>query len=168
MYVRTGKFFLSDYSPPKLNSPLFWAEMEATLEPDKPGPWSFGLCAHGTARLFIDGVEVIDNETHQEPGNAFLGAGTKEVMGTINLEAGRRYRLLITFGSAPTSKIVKEGVVTFRKGGVRLRGGPQINVSEAMREAVTVAKAAEQVVVIVGLNVRERHHAQFTQRTARN
>ncbi|KAK5210282.1 hypothetical protein LTS13_000823 [Exophiala xenobiotica] len=152
MYVRTSKFFLSDYSPPKLNSPLFWAEMEATLVPDKPGPWSFGLCTHGTARLFVDGIELIDNETHQEPGNTFLGAGTKEVMGTINLEAGRHYRLLITFGSAPTSKLVKKGVVTFRKGGVRLRGGPEIVVSEAMTEAVRVAKAAEQVVVVVGLN----------------
>lgn len=154
MSVRTTKFFLTDYSPAKLKSSLFWAEMEACLTPDKSGPWDFGLCTQGTARLFIDAEEVVDNATHQEPGNAFLGAGTKEVMGTISLVAGRKYKLLITFGSAPTSKLVKKGVVTFRKGGVRLRGGPRIVVETAIQEAVKVAMSAQQVVIVAGLNVR--------------
>jgi beta-glucosidase len=154
MYVKTAKFFLTDYSPPKLRTSLFWTEMEANLAPEKSGPWDFGLCTQGTARLFIDGVEVVDNETRQEPGNAFLGAGTKEVMGTIALEAGKTYKLLITFGSAPTSKLVKKGIVSFRKGGVRLRGAPKIDVEEAIEEAIEVAKAADQVVIVAGLNVR--------------
>ncbi|KAL6787336.1 putative beta-glucosidase I [Trichoderma sp. SZMC 28012] len=152
MYVKTTKFFLTDYSPPQLTDNLFWAEMEATFSPDKSGLWDFGLCAHGTARLFLDGFEIIDNETRQEPGNAFLGAGTKEVMGSVLVEMGRTYKLLISFGSAPTSKLVKKGVVTFRKGGVRLRGGPRINVANAIAEAVEVAREAEQVVLVAGLN----------------
>jgi beta-glucosidase len=152
-YVKTTKFFLTDYSVPGSDSSLFWAEMEATLKPDRSGPWSFGLCVHGTARLFIDGVEVVDNETRQEPGNAFLGAGTQEVFGTVDLQAGKLYNLLVTFGSAPTSKIVNKGVVTFRKGGVRLRGGPHIDTDAAMQEVMQTASAAEQVVVVAGLNV---------------
>lgn len=153
MHVRTTKFFLTDYSPPLLTGNLFWAEMEATFSPTTSGLWDFGLCVLGTARLFLDGVEVIDNETRQDPGNAFLGAGTKEVMGTVSVEAGRSYRLLISFGSAPTSKLVKKGVVTFRKGGVRFRGGPRIDAAHAIAEAIKVAREAEQVVVVAGLNV---------------
>ena len=153
MYVRTTKFFLTDYSPPRLDSSLFWTEMEATLKPDVDGLWDFGLCCQGTAMLYIDGAVVVDNQTHQEPGNAFLGAGTKEVIGTISLQKGRAYRLLIQFGSAPTSKLVKKGVVTFRKGGVRLRGGPQIDVEASIARAVKVAEQADQVLVVAGLNV---------------
>ncbi|KAK9427681.1 glycoside hydrolase superfamily [Lipomyces doorenjongii] len=152
MFVKTTKFFLTDYSPPKLKSSLFWTEMEAYLTPDRSGLWDFGLCTQGTARLYIDGAEVVDNATRQEPGNAFLGAGTKEVLGTIDLVAGKKYKLLISFGSAPTSKLVRKGVVTFRKGGVRLRGGPKIDVEKAIDEATEVAKKAEQVVIVVGLN----------------
>jgi len=153
MYVRTTKFFLTDYCPPGLNSSLFWTEMEAVLTPDQGGMWDFGLCCQGTAMLYIDGAEVVDNLTHQEPGNAFLGAGTKEVIGSISLEKGKQYKLLIQFGSAPTSKLVKKGVVTFRKGGVRLQGGPRIDVQKAIEEAVEVVKDADQVVVVTGLNV---------------
>lgn len=140
MYVRTTKFFLTDYSPSRLDSSLFWTEMEATLTPDVDGLWEFGLCCQGTAMLYIDGAEVVDNLTHQEPGNAFLGAGTKEVIGSINLKKGKRYILLIQFGSAPTSKLVKKGVVTFRKGGVRLRGGPHIDVQAAIENAVSTLR----------------------------
>ena len=153
MFVKTTKFFLTDYSPPKLTGPLFWAEMEATFSPDKNGLWEFGLCTQGTAKMFLDGVEIIDNATRQEPGNAFLGAGTKEVTGTVSVESGRAYKLLISFGSAPTSKLVQKGVVTFRKGGVRLRGGPRVDVEAAISEAVNVAVGANQVVIVAGLNV---------------
>lgn len=153
-YVKSTKFFLADYSPPQLKSSLFWAEMEACLTPDQSGPWEFGLCAYGTARLFIDGIEIIDNESYQEPGNSFLGAGTKEVMGTLPLNAGQKYKLLITFGSAPTSRLIGQGVVTFRKGGVRFRGGPQIDIEESIEKAMEVARNADQVVIVAGLNVR--------------
>ncbi|KAH7409759.1 putative beta-glucosidase I [Cadophora sp. MPI-SDFR-AT-0126] len=152
MYVKTTKFFLADYSPSRLKSSLFWAEMEACLTPNKSGQWEFGLSTYGTARLFIDGVEVIDNATRQEPGNSFLGAGTKEVMGAITLCAGQKYKLLITFGSAPTSRLIRQGDVTIRKGGVRFRGGPQTVVDEAIEEAMEVARNAEQVVIVAGLN----------------
>lgn len=127
--------------------------MEATFRPDKSGIWDFGLCAFGTARLFLDGVEIVDNATKQEPGNAFLGAGSKEVVGSVQVESGKAYKLLISFGSAPTSRLVKKGIVTFRKGGVRLRGGPRIDPTSAIEEAINLAKQAEQVVLVAGLNV---------------
>jgi len=161
-YVRTTKFFLTDYSPPRLTSSLFWTEMEASLTPDVGGEWEFGLCCQGTAMLFIDGKLVVDNATHQEPGNAFLGAGTKEVNGTARVEKGKTYRLLIQFGSAPTSRLVGKGVVTFRKGGVRLRGGPKIDVEAAIGEAVEVARRADQVVIVAGLNVSFAIHDAFS------
>jgi beta-glucosidase len=153
LHVKTTKFFLTDYCPQGLTGSLFWTEMEATLHPDRSGKWDFGLCAHGTARLFLDGVEVIDNATTQRPGNAFLGAGTREEFGSVELEFGKTYKLLISFGSAPTSKLVKKGMVTFRKGGVRLRGGPRIETSKAIAQAIDVAKRADQVVLVAGLNV---------------
>jgi beta-glucosidase len=98
-------------------------------------------------------VEFIDNTTTQRPGNAFLGAGIREEIGSVELEVGKTYKLLISFGSVPTSKLVKKGIVTFRKGGVRLRGGHRIDASKAIAQAIAVAKRADQVVLVAGLNV---------------
>lgn len=153
LHATSTNIFLTDYDQPRLKSALFYAEIEGYLTPEQSGLWDFGISVSGTARLFVDDVEVVDNATLQEPGHAFFGSGTKEVVGTVHLTAGTRHKLLVTFGSAPTSKLLRKGVVSFRKGGVRLGGCPRLEPEKAIEEAVKVAAEADQVVVFAGLNV---------------
>lgn len=152
--MTSSNFFLTDFENPKLDPNLFYAEIEAYLTPEESGIWDFGVSASGTAKLFVDGEEIIDNETKQVQGHAFFGSGTREEVGQVTLSAGKKHKLLVTFGSGATSKLLPKGVVSFRKGGVRLGGCPTISFAEATEAAVEVAAAAEQVLIVAGLNVR--------------
>ncbi|KXH47475.1 beta-glucosidase [Colletotrichum nymphaeae SA-01] len=140
-----------DYENADLN-PIWWAETEGTLVPERSGEWDFGLSVHGTGELFIDGKLVVSNVENQRLGSSFLGCGTVEETGTMHLEAGRSYRVLVRFGCSATSKVKASGTVDFGQGGVRFSGCPKLEPATAIQEAVEVAKSVDQVVVCTGLS----------------
>ncbi|KAI3556639.1 beta-glucosidase [Colletotrichum abscissum] len=140
-----------DYENADLN-PIWWAETEGTLVPGRSGEWDFGLSVHGTGELFIDGKLVVSNVENQRLGSSFLGCGTVEETGTMHLDAGRSYRVLVRFGCSATSKVKASGTVDFGQGGVRFSGCPKLEPATAIQEAVEVAKSVDQVVVCTGLS----------------
>ncbi|KAK1711439.1 glycoside hydrolase superfamily [Colletotrichum lupini] len=140
-----------DYENADLN-PIWWAETEGTLVPERSGEWDFGLSVHGTGELFIDGKLVVSNVENQRLGSSFLGCGTVEETGTMHLDAGRSYRVLVRFGCSATSKVKASGTVDFGQGGVRFSGCPKLEPATAIQEAVEVAKSVDQVVVCTGLS----------------
>ncbi|KAK1639269.1 glycoside hydrolase superfamily [Colletotrichum phormii] len=140
-----------DYENADLN-PIWWAETEGTLVPERSGEWDFGLSVHGTGELFIDGKLVVSNVENQRLGSSFLGCGTVEETGTMHLEAGQSYRVLVRFGCSATSKVKASGTVDFGQGGVRFSGCPKLEPAVATQEAVEVAKSVDQVVVCTGLS----------------
>ncbi|KAK1513120.1 beta-glucosidase [Colletotrichum tamarilloi] len=140
-----------DYENADLN-PIWWAETEGTLVPERSGEWDFGLSVHGTGELFIDGKLVVSNVENQRLGSSFLGCGTVEETGTMHLEAGRSYRVLVRFGCSATSKVKASGTVDFGQVGVRFSGCPKLEPATAIQEAVEVAKSVDQVVVCTGLS----------------
>ncbi|KAL2883734.1 hypothetical protein SGCOL_000881 [Colletotrichum sp. CLE4] len=140
-----------DYENADLN-PIWWAETEGTLVPERSGEWDFGLSVHGTGELFIDGKLVVSNVENQRLGSSFLGCGTVEETGTMHLEAGQSYRVLVRFGCSATSKVKASGTVDFGQGGVRFSGCPKLEPAVAIQEAVEVAKSVDQVVVCTGLS----------------
>ncbi|KAG4429804.1 hypothetical protein IFR05_014715 [Cadophora sp. M221] len=150
--VTNSYFFLTDYEHPKLNGSLFYAEIETYLTPLEDTIWGFGLQVHGTCTLEVDDNLVVDNATTQVAGNSFFGAGTREERGTILLKGGQKHKLFIRFGSAETSKLTRNGVTAFRKGGFRLGGCPRLYEEAELERAVQVAKSADQVIVFAGLN----------------
>ncbi|KAH8658180.1 putative beta-glucosidase I [Xylariales sp. PMI_506] len=152
VHVRSSLIHLTDYYNNSLNHPLFYGEAEGYLTPAEDSLWDFGLSVQGTARLFINGEEIIDNETKQILGHSFFGSGTREECGSIHLSANTTYKIVIKFASAITSKLAKKGIVPQRKGGVRLGGCPRIDPETAIQEAVALAKCTDQVVLFGGLN----------------
>ncbi|KZL76058.1 beta-glucosidase [Colletotrichum tofieldiae] len=140
-----------DYENPDL-APIWWAETEGVLVPERSGEWDFGLSVHGTGELYIDGKLVVSNVENQRLGSSFLGCGTVEELGTMELEAGRSYRVLVRFGCSATSKVKASGTVDFGQGGVRFSGCPRLEPAAAIQEAVEVAKSVDQVVVCTGLS----------------
>jgi beta-glucosidase len=151
--LQKSYFQLMDYKNPKLHFDLFYASMEADFTPDKSGPWDFGLTVYGTANFYMDDKLIIDGTTNQQPGTSFFSKGTAEVYNTIDLTAGKTYKLRIDFGSSATSTMKAQGVVSFGGGGARLGACPVIQVDEAIQAAAKAAKEADHAILCVGLNV---------------
>ncbi|VUC32424.1 unnamed protein product [Clonostachys rosea] len=151
MEIKDSTWQLMGYSHPKLG-PRFWADVEGTVRVAEDGNYELGIACCGTAVLFVDGNMIIDNASSQEPGNSFFGRGTTEKKANLNLKAGREYQILLQFGSLPTSKIYKEGVVAYGAGAGRIGMWPVVDPDEAIAKAVTLARKCKYTVVCVGLD----------------
>lgn len=135
---------------------LFYADIEGSFAAPATGPFEFGLAVYGSANLYIDGQLIIENMTAQKGGSFFFGKGTTEEKSTVNLVEGQVYKIKIQFGSAPSSKLVKPGVVNFGGGAGRLGVVQVINEDEAIRRAVELAKNNRYTILCAGLNVSLR------------
>lgn len=152
LHMTTTSAFLADYQHPKIHGDLYYVTMEGYLEPTESAIWDFGVTVAGTGLLYIDGELVVDNKTVQRQGTSFFGIGTLEERGSKYLEAGKRHKILLEYGTAPTSNLKVHGAVSFGPGGLRLGGCPRIDPESAIHEAVELAAKTEQVVVCVGLS----------------
>lgn len=144
---------LTDYKHHAVTENLWWAEVEAYFTPGESCEYEFGLTVHGTAKLYVDGELLVDNETEQRRGGSFFNVGTVEETGTKHVEAGKTYKVLVQWASGVTSKLAEaDGVVSFGGGGLRVGGARVIDVDEEIKKAVELAKTVDQVVLCVGLN----------------
>lgn len=140
-----------DYSHPELQ-PTWYADAEGTFVPESSGTYDFGLTVHGTGRLYVDGELLINNADVQRAGTSFFGSGTKEEIVSIELEAGRKYKILTQWGCGKTSTFKVPGVVDFGHGGFRFGACKQLAPQEGIAEAVKVASTVDQVVLFAGLS----------------
>lgn len=145
--------FMFDYVCPKDTKGIWYADIEGFFTPDMDGDFELGLCVYGTAKLYVDGVWTIDNDTEQRQGSVFFGCGTLEEIGVIPVKKGQTYHIQIQYASAATNKLGGGGVIRFGGGGVRLGGAYKIDAMEEIDRAVALAKNADQVVICAGLNV---------------
>ncbi len=121
--------------------PGFSARLTGDFTPTTSGEHGFGLLSSGLTRMFLDDVEIIDNWTKQEPGQAFFSWGSTERRAACALTAGRTYRLRIEFASKSDVLVtgVRYGILP-----------PQ--PADPIAAAVATARAADAVVVVVGTN----------------
>ena len=143
--------FFIDYSHPKLDT-IWYADAEGIFTPEETGLYDFGICVQGTARLYIDGNLVVSNVENQRSGPSFLGSGTVEEVGTMEMVAGQQYRVLLQWGCAKTSTLKAEGVVDFGHGGFRFSGCKKLDPKESIKQATDLAKTVDQVVLFAGLS----------------
>lgn len=145
--------YLTDYTHKSIDGYLYYTELEATFEPEYTGEHTFGLTVYGTGKLFIDDELIVDNSINQKPGDSFWGAGTREEIGTIELTAGIKHKILVEFGTAPTQKTSTLGSTNMGAGGFRLGCIRNTDAEAEIAAAVAVAQAADQVIICAGLNV---------------
>ncbi|KAH3670808.1 hypothetical protein OGAPHI_001324 [Ogataea philodendri] len=152
-HLRKTHVYLSDYKHEAIrNNPVFYGTTEGYFTPEESGVYDFGLCVRGTAKLFIDDVEMIDNESQQTQGTSFMNNGTVEEKAFIELTAGRTYKISCTFGSGPTSKLISSKAVIFGGGGISFGCAKQIDEEQTINQAAQLAAKADQVVVVIGLS----------------
>jgi len=108
----------------------------ALFTPERSGEHHFTLTSAGLSRLSIDGVQVVDNWTTQEPGSSFYGGGSADVSATVAMTAGRPYTVVLEYqsGARPTVAGVTVGCE-----------GPE--EGDLFSRAVEAARAADHVVV---------------------
>ncbi|KAL1890713.1 hypothetical protein Sste5346_008037 [Sporothrix stenoceras] len=152
-HVVDSNMFFIDYSHPNLaKNGVWYADVEGTFVPEISGTYDLGLAVQGTAWLYVDGQLLVANAgPNQKPGTSFLGSGTVEETGSMYMEAGRQYNILVQWGCSKTSQLKVANMIDFGHGGMRIGGCRRLEVEEGIAQAVAAAKAADQVVVCVGL-----------------
>lgn len=139
------------HTHPKLEK-LFYADVETELTASATGSFEFGLSVYGSAILYIDGKQIIDNCTTQRGGTFHFGKGTLEEKATVDLVEGQVYKIKVEFASASSSKLVKPGVVNFGCGAGRLGMIQKVDDDVAIAAAVEAAKNAEITILCAGLS----------------
>jgi beta-glucosidase len=147
------EFLMMDYNCPRLKSLLWYADITGSLTAEEDAEFELGLGVYGTAKLFVDGKLLIDNETKQTKGTMFFHCGTVEEKGSLQVKKGQTYQIKVEFGSAPTCKLEQGTNVLFGGGAVRIGGTKIIDADEEVKHAVALAKDADQVIICAGLNV---------------
>ncbi|CAK7206644.1 beta-glucosidase [Sporothrix eucalyptigena] len=154
MTIREANLYFYDYHPPLPSSHCgaWYIDFAGTLRPDATGEYLFSLSVAGTARLFVDGALVVDAATHQTPEGTFFGFGTGEIYGRVRLEKDKDYAVTVEWGSLATSPMQTHGAESMTGGGIRIGCARQLDVDEEIQRAVALARQADQVAVVAGLN----------------
>lgn len=136
-------FWVGRVAEGKVDPAHFSARLRGSFTPESSGTHRVGIYAAGFARVFVDGRLVADAWTHWSKGRTFFEEGCDEVVGTIELEAGRAYKVVVEFATKPHSTL---GIAAFACG-IGLPLG-----DEAIAEAVRLAREADTAIIFVGRN----------------
>ena len=151
--ISKSDIMLMDYKHAKVPEDcLFYAECEGVFTPEESSVYEFSISVAGTAKLWIDGRLVVDNETKQIAGDSFFGSGTREEIGEYKCEKGKSYHILVKSGTLPTQKIRTPSATAMGSGGLRMGGTRKTDAKTEIKRAVELAKSVDQVVICAGLN----------------
>ncbi len=119
----------------------FSARMTCRFTPQESGAHIFGLSSAGLSRLYVDGLEMIDNWTSQTRGATYFGTGSAEETARVALVAGRAYDLRVDYNSHGATLLA----------GMRLGYLPPV-ADDSVERAAALAARADVALVFVGLN----------------
>lgn len=136
-------FWIGNVADGKVDPLHFSARVRATYTPEKSGTHRVGIYSAGFAKVFVDGKLVADAWTNWTKGRTFFEEGCDEVVGTIDLQAGRTYDVTIEFA---TKDFATLGLAAFACGIGLPLGDADI------AEAVRAARNADTAVVFIGRN----------------
>lgn len=136
-------FWIGNVGGGKVDPLHFSARLTGSFTPEVSGEYRVGIYAAGFGKVFVDGKLVADAATNWTKGRTFFEEGCDEVVGTIHLEAGRSYEVVITF---VTKNFATLGLAAFAAGIGRPLG------DDAIAEAVRLARNADTALVFIGRN----------------
>ena len=132
--------------PPEVGTGDFSARYSGLFTPARSGTHTFGLMSAGRSRLLLDGSEIIDNWSSQQPGEAFFGRASSEVRGQVDLRAGEDYEIRFDFEppKAPSTPGIQAPGIQF--------GVIPPDPEDPMECAVAAAREADAAIIVVGTN----------------
>ncbi|HWV20174.1 MAG TPA: glycoside hydrolase family 3 C-terminal domain-containing protein [Devosia sp.] len=136
-------FWIGNVAEGKVDPLHFSARIRGTFTPEKSGTHRVGIYSAGFTKVFVDGKLVADAWTNWAKGRTFFEEGCDEVVGTVHMEAGRAYDVVIEFA---TKDFAALGLAAFACGIGLPLGDADI------AEAVRAARNADTAVVFIGRN----------------
>jgi beta-glucosidase len=128
---------------PGVRPKAFSARFSARFTAAESGAHQFSLVSAGVSRLFVDERLVVDNWDAWQPGDAYFGSGSAEVIGTADLKAGQTYDLVVEYAARSRG--------AFSLSAVRV-GAFRPLLDDAIEGAAELAAGADTALVFVGLN----------------
>ncbi len=139
-HSRRIDFFWEGRIEPKLDPEIHAVRFTGTFTPIENGAYTLSLTSAGRSRLFIDGIELIDNWTQQTRGDSYFGAGTVEMKAQLEMREGEEREIRIEYCRSNP----------FLAG---IRVGALLPVPEDLIDRAAAAAAeADAAVVVVGLD----------------
>ncbi|KAH9211657.1 glycoside hydrolase superfamily [Leptodontidium sp. 2 PMI_412] len=132
-------FQLMDYRHPRLSA-LYYTSLECIYTAPSTGRFEFGLTFFGSGNLYIDEKLI----------------GTVEEKGVVDMEEGKSYRVRLEFGSSPTSKVVRPGMVAFPGGAGSIGAIRVMDEDESIKNTAALAARNKHVVLCAGLSIGKR------------
>jgi beta-glucosidase len=127
----------------RIDSGDFSARLTGSYTAQATGMHRVGIYSAGLSRIYIDGKLAADAWTNWEKGQTFFEQGCNEVLGTVELEAGRTYAIVVEIASRPGAEMQ----FTAFAAGI---GFPLDDA--AIAEAVALAADSELAILCVGRN----------------
>lgn len=128
---------------PEVDHTAFSARLRCRYTATETGVHEISLMSAGTSRMWIDGELVLDAWDGWTRGFSYFGHGCDEQRGAITLQAGQSYDIALEYacgdGLTTTLKAVRFGLRAPSAAG-------------SVAEAVALARAADAVVLVAGLN----------------
>ncbi|KAI0761860.1 beta-glucosidase [Irpex lacteus] len=152
-FIDETRLFISTSYPENITKK--WSlRLKGNLKPrEKDTLFEFSLQSAGRAKLFVDDQLVVDNWTKQIRGESFFASGSKEEKGQFQLKAGVAHRIFVDYCNvrAPADEDPVEAIMDANPG-VRLGGAEVQDADTLLEAAVQLAKEADAVIAVVGLN----------------
>ncbi|KAI1372072.1 beta-glucosidase B [Hypoxylon crocopeplum] len=146
-------FMMSDGDTPEtLRGNPHCYRASGILTPTATGTYDISLSNTGKARLYIDEELVIDNSEWITPGGTFMNCGSTNRLATLDLEAGKAHTFRVDNIVVPPPIPPHDNTLFHTLSGVRVGIQLQIDEQALFDEAVTMAKQADVVVLVVGHN----------------
>jgi len=152
-------FVLDDLNALMTDTDLFFSQQEWYLvlrgklhARDEKTTFRFGLTVAGRAKLFVNDELVVDNWAWGTSRGNGLWDPNGEVTGDFDMQAGVAPALRLEYSNLRRSIEADKDDGPSPNAGVRLGGFPVLDEEEGIRGAVNIAKAADAVILVVGLN----------------
>ena len=139
--IGSEAFLIGNIADGKVDQNAWSARFTTSFTPQQTGEYRLGIAAAGLARVLVDGRLVVDDWSNWQKGRTYFEEGSDEVIGTMQMEAGRAYRIDIEFTVKPAAALA---LSAFRMGIGKPLGDAEI------AEAVAAARSAKCAVVCVG------------------
>lgn len=127
--------------PSEVNPYTFSMRASGRFSVPDAGSYQFSVGCSGKARLWINGLEVVDNWTQPAPGSYLFGMGSGDAFGEIVLSEGQRHTVQLEYTTENADAIR----------GVRV-GCFLPLPDDSISRAAALAGESDAAVVFVGLN----------------
>ncbi|KZO92432.1 glycoside hydrolase family 3 protein [Calocera viscosa TUFC12733] len=153
------EFVLDDLNALMTDTELFFSQREWYLvlrgklhARNEKTTFRFGLTVAGRANLFVENKLVVDNWSWGTSRGNGLWDPNGEVSGEFEMKPGVAPELRLEYSNLRRSIEKGKDDGPSPNAGVRLGGYPILDEEEGIHDAVEIAKAADAVIVVVGLN----------------